>query len=61
MLSALPVMIEHSAKSARFAQKKVISSKKLPLSQVETFLKSNFDLTQICKTVLTQKPLNLKF
>ena len=54
-------MIEHSVKSARFAQKKVISSKKLPLSQVETFLKSNFDLTQICKTVLTQKPLNLKF
>ena len=33
---------------------KIISSKKLPISKVESFLKSNFYLNQICKTVLTQ-------
>ena len=34
--------------------KYVISIKKLPISKVQSFLKSNFDLNQMCKTVLTQ-------
>ena len=33
---------------------KVSSVKKLPISNVESFLKSNFDLNKICKIVLTQ-------
>ena len=47
-------MIELPGKSAHFSQKN-ISVKKLPIRKVESFLKTNFDLNQICKTALTQK------
>ena len=45
--------IQVSEKRLILAQKKVNSIKKLPISKVESFLKSNFDLIQICKRVLT--------
>ena len=45
------MMIELSCKIAHFAQK---STKKILTRKVESFVKSDFDLNQICKTVLTQ-------
>ena len=45
------MMIELSCKIAHFAQK---STKKILARKVESFVKSDFDLNQICKTVLTQ-------
>ena len=39
---------------------KVISIKKLPISKAESFLKSNFDLSQIWKIILTQNHLNVE-
>ena len=48
------MMIQISVKSAH-ATKKIISIKKLTKGKVESLVKSNFDLNQICKTVLTQR------
>ena len=45
--------IQISGKSA-YLTKKVSSIKKLPISEVEIFLKSTFDQNKICKIVLTQ-------
>ena len=47
------MMIQISGKSAHFAQKNS-AIKNLPISKVETFLNSNFDLNQIYKIMLTQ-------
>ena len=40
-------------KTSSLGSKKVMSIKKLPISKVESFLKSNFDLKQICKIAFT--------
>ena len=47
-LSKLPVMIQISAKSVNFARKGYFYQK-MPISQAERFLKSNFDPNQIKK------------
>ena len=52
LFRTLPTMIELSGKSALLL-KKYISIKKLPMRKVESFIKSNHDLSQICKTELT--------
>ena len=49
LLSTLPMMIEISGKSAHLAQKSYFFQK-LPISKVESFLKSNFDLRKILLT-----------
>ena len=51
------MMIQVTGKSIHLTQKNT-SIEKLQISKVESFLKSNFDLTQICKIVLSK---NLKF
>ena len=48
-LSTLPMVIEISEKSAILAQKSYFYQK-LPISKVESFLKSNFDLRKILLT-----------
>ena len=48
MLPTIPLIIQISGKSA-YLTEKVSSIKKLPLSKVESFLKSNFDQNQTCK------------
>ena len=57
LLYTLPMMIQVTGKSIHLTQKNT-SIEKLQISKVESFLKSNFDLTQICKIVLSK---NLKF
>ena len=41
-------------KKCSFCSKNVSSIKKLLISKAESFVKSNFDINQICKTVFTQ-------
>ena len=53
LLPILTIMIQGSGKSPHFAQK-IISIKRLPLTNVENFLKLNFIKNQTSKSVLKQ-------
>ena len=53
MLSTLRMMIQISKKVLSLL-KKISSVKALPISKIESFVKSDFDPRQICKIALTQ-------
>ena len=56
VLSTFPMMIKYLEKVLSWI-KNVNFIKKMPVSKVESFLKSNYDLNQICKIVLTLQHL----
>ena len=59
LLSTLPMMIQISGKSAHLAQK-CYFYQKLPISKVESFLKSNFWPKSNTQNIAYTKPLNLE-
>ena len=54
LLFTLPVIIQVLWKNVYLA-KNVSSTKNLPIEKIQSFLKSDVDLNQTCKIVLTQK------
>lgn len=54
LLFTLSVIIQVSWKNIPLA-KNISSTKKLPINKIQSFLKSDVDLNQTYKTVLTQK------